>query len=110
MMNSTERDSKFVAGLAAQGPWLHVPKMMRVGRLATAEQAGLLGNIAKMRFVAIAAGGAQGEHALIDPLGSRILDAPGLSSTAILADCGVQIFDARSFTGIVARALAASGR
>jgi hypothetical protein len=69
MMNSTERDSKFVAGLAAQGPWLHVPKMMRVGRLATAEQAGLLGNVAKMRFVAIAAGGGMRERTLVDAFG-----------------------------------------
>jgi hypothetical protein len=28
MMDSTERDRVFIARLAAQGPWLYVPKMM----------------------------------------------------------------------------------
>src|SRR5262249_56908205 len=57
MMDAAERHRELVARLAAQGPRLHEPKMMRVGRLATTEEAGLLGDIAKVRFVAIAAGG-----------------------------------------------------
>src|SRR5262249_38221130 len=47
VMNSTERDRELVAGLATKNPWLHVPKMMRVRRLAAAYEAGLLGDIAK---------------------------------------------------------------
>jgi hypothetical protein len=55
-MDATEWDREFVAGLATQGPRLQEPKMMRVGRFATTEEAGLLGDIAKVRLVAIAAG------------------------------------------------------
>jgi hypothetical protein len=56
VMDATEWDREFVAGLATQGPRLQEPKMMRVGRFATTEEAGLLGDIAKVRLVAIAAG------------------------------------------------------
>ena len=66
MMDAAERDREFVAGLAAQGPRLHEPKVMRVGRFAAAEQAGLLGDVAKVRLVAITAGYRKREHALVD--------------------------------------------
>ena len=56
MMDAAERNREFVAGLAAQGPRLHEPKMMRIGRLAAAEQAGLSGDVAKVRLVAVTAG------------------------------------------------------
>ena len=56
MMDATEWDREFVARLATQGPRLQEPKMMRVGRFATTEEAGLLGDIAKVRLVAITAG------------------------------------------------------
>src|SRR5262245_55947602 len=45
MMDATEWDREFVARLATQGPRLQEPKMMRVGRFATTEEAGLLGDI-----------------------------------------------------------------
>ena len=55
MMDAAERHRKLVARLTAERARLHEPKMMRVGRLATTEEAGLLGDIAKVRLVAITA-------------------------------------------------------
>ena len=72
MMNATERDREFIAGLTTQGPRLHEPKMMRVGWFATAEQARLLSNVTKMRLVTISAGGGNGEPALVDGCGLMI--------------------------------------
>lgn len=46
MMGAAQRDSEFVAGLAAEGAWLHVPKMVRVRGLAAADEARLLGDVA----------------------------------------------------------------
>ena len=69
MMDAAERNREFVAGLAAQGPRLHEPKMMRIGRLAAAEQAGLSGHVAKVRLVAVAAGSGNREHTLVDAVG-----------------------------------------
>ena len=66
MMNAAERHRELVARLAAQGPRLHEPKMMRVGRLATTEEAGLSGDIAKVRFVAIAAGSGNRKRTFVD--------------------------------------------
>ena len=42
VMNATERDRELVAGLAAERRRLHLPQMMRIGRLAAADQARLL--------------------------------------------------------------------
>ena len=56
MMNAAERHRELVARLATQGPRLQVAQVMRVGWLAAAEEAGLLGNVAKVRLVAITAG------------------------------------------------------
>jgi hypothetical protein len=53
-MDTAKRDRELVAGFAAQGPRLHEPEMMRVGRLAAAQQAGLSGNVAKVHLVATA--------------------------------------------------------
>ena len=69
MMDSTERDREFVARLAAQGPRLHEAKMMRVGRFATAQQAGLLSNKTKVRLVTITAGGRNRERTLVEAVG-----------------------------------------
>ena len=66
MMDAAERHRELVARLTAQCPRLHEPKMMRVGRLATTEEAGLLGDIAKVRFVAIAAGSGNRERTFVD--------------------------------------------
>jgi hypothetical protein len=68
MMDAAERNREFVAGLAAQGPRLHEP-MMRIGRFAAAEQAGLLSNVTKVRLVTISAGGRNREPTLVDASG-----------------------------------------
>ena len=41
--DATERNREFVPGLAAQGPRLYEPKVMRIGPLAAEEPAGLSG-------------------------------------------------------------------
>ena len=66
VMGPAERDREFIAGLAAERPRLHVAKMMRVGWLAAAHQARLLGDIAKVFPVAIATRGGDREDALVD--------------------------------------------
>jgi hypothetical protein len=83
MMDAAERHSELVARLAAQGPRLHEPKMMRVGRLATTEEAGLLGDIAKVRFVAIAAGSGNRERTFVD---AGWLIITGITRTSVPAD------------------------
>ena len=55
VMRAAERDGKFVAGFAAKCPRLQVAKMMRIGLLAAADETRLLGNVAKVLPVAIAA-------------------------------------------------------
>ena len=66
MMDTAKRDRELVAGFAAQGPRLHEPEMMRVGRLAAAQQAGLSGNVAKVRLVAITARRRHRQRALVE--------------------------------------------
>ena len=83
MMNAAERHRELVARLAAQGPRLHEPKMMRVGRLATTEEAGLLGDIAKVRFVAIAAGSGNRARIFVD---AGWLIITGITRTSVPAD------------------------
>jgi hypothetical protein len=55
MMDSTERHRELVARLATQGPRLQVAQVVGVGWFAATEEAGLLGDIAKVRLVAITA-------------------------------------------------------
>ena len=66
MMRAAERDGEFIARLAAERPRLQVAEMMRIGRFAAAEEARLLGDIAKVLFVAIAPRRRNYEHALVD--------------------------------------------
>src|SRR5947209_14680925 len=66
MVPSAERDSELVTDLATQGAGLGKSKMVRVRGLAAAHEARLLGDIAKVLPVAIAARGRNTEHALID--------------------------------------------
>src|SRR5262249_23825680 len=66
MVPSTERDSELVTDLAAQRPGLGESKMVRVRGLAAAHEARLLGDIAKVLPVAIAARRRDCQHALID--------------------------------------------
>jgi hypothetical protein len=56
MMDATKRNREFVAGLATERARLHEPQVMRVGGFATANEAGLLGDVAKVLAVAIAPG------------------------------------------------------
>jgi hypothetical protein len=53
MMNPTERYGEFIAGFAAERARLQITKMMRVRRPATADEAWLLGDRAKVLPVAI---------------------------------------------------------
>ena len=54
MMRAAERDGEFVAHFAAERPRLQVAEMMRIGLFATADEARLLGNIAKVLAVTMA--------------------------------------------------------
>ena len=69
VMRAAERDSEFIAGLAAERPRLQVAEMMRIGLFAAADEARLLANIAKVLPIAIAPRCGNGEHALIDAVG-----------------------------------------
>ena len=69
VMRAAERDGEFVARFAAERPWLQVAKMMRIGLFAAADQARLLGNIAKVLPVAIATRCRKDEPALVDAVG-----------------------------------------
>jgi hypothetical protein len=79
VMGTAERDSEFVAGLAAQRRRLHVPKMVRVRWLAAADEACLLGGVAQMLAVAVSAWCGNREDTLVDASGqitSGARDAP----------------------------------
>ena len=54
MMRAAERDGEFIAHFAAERPRLQVAEMMRIGLFAAADEARLLGNIAKVLAVSIA--------------------------------------------------------
>ena len=66
VMDATERDGEFVAGLAAERPWLHEAQMVRVRRLAAADEARLFGDVSKVLPVAVAAGRPDREFTLVD--------------------------------------------
>ena len=69
MMRAAERDGEFIAGLAAERPRLQVAEMMRIGLFAAADEARLLGNIAKVLAVSIAPRCRNDQHAFVDALG-----------------------------------------
>ena len=77
MVDAAERDRELVARLAAERHRLHVAQVMRVRRLAAADQAGLLRHKSQMVPVAIAAGGGDREHALVDAGRRLIRDTTG---------------------------------
>src|SRR5262245_64272165 len=64
VMRAAERDGEFVARFAAERPWLQVTKMMRIGLFSAAYEGRLLGKVAKVVRVAIAARGWKEEAAL----------------------------------------------
>jgi hypothetical protein len=66
MMDTAKGHSEFIAGPAAECARLQVTKMMRVGWLAAADEARLLGDIAKVLPVAITPWRSNGEDALVD--------------------------------------------
>ena len=68
VMRAAERDGEFVARFAAERPRLQVAKVMRIGLFAAADEARLLGNMAKVLAVTIAARGRDPEDALVDAL------------------------------------------
>ena len=68
MMRAAERHGEFIAGPAAERPRLQVAEMMRVGLFAAANEACLLGNVAKVLAVSIAPRCRNGEHTLVDAL------------------------------------------
>jgi hypothetical protein len=48
VMPAAERDRELIARFAAESARLHEPQAVRFGRLATADEAGLLGDEAKV--------------------------------------------------------------
>src|SRR5262245_34125548 len=66
MMPSTERHNEFIADLATERARLGESEVVRIGRLATAQQTRLLRDIAQVRPVAIAARRRERENALVD--------------------------------------------
>ena len=69
VMRAAERDGEFIARFAAERPRLQVAEMMRIGLFAAADEARLLGDVAKVLAVSIAPRCRNGEHALVDALG-----------------------------------------
>ena len=83
MMRAAERDGEFIAGLAAERPRLQEAEMMRIGLFAAADETRLLGDIAKVRFVAIAAGSGNRERTFVD---AGWLVITGITRTSVPAD------------------------
>src|SRR5262245_26156450 len=77
VMRAAERNGELVARFAAERPRLQITKMMRIGLLAAADEARLLGNITKVLAVTIASRGCDRENALVDALGLTSVDAVG---------------------------------
>ena len=69
MMRAAERNGELIAHLAAERPRLQVAEMMWIGLFAAADEARLLGNIAKVLAVAIPPRCGNDERALVDALG-----------------------------------------
>src|SRR5262249_19340131 len=82
VMRAAERDGEFIAGFAAERARLHKSDVMRIRRLAAAQEARLLHHKAKVVAVAIAARRRHREHGLIDADLMNILLADLLSTRA----------------------------
>jgi hypothetical protein len=70
MMPATERDREFIADFAAERARLSKSEVVGIGRLAAAQETSLLGDVAQMPPVAIAAGRCDRKDALVDALGA----------------------------------------
>src|SRR5262245_13058631 len=68
MMPATERDHEFIADLATECARLGKSEVVGIGRLATAQQARLLRDVAQVHPVAIAPRRRDREGALVDAL------------------------------------------
>src|SRR5262249_32850498 len=77
VMDTAEGHGEFIAGPAAERARLQVAKMMRVGWLATADEARLLGDIAKVLPIAIAPRRGNGEDTLVDADGWASISSCG---------------------------------
>src|SRR5262245_30064046 len=101
MVDTTERHREFIAGPAAERARLQVAKMVRVGWPATADEARLLGDIAKMLPVAITPWGSNGEDALVDADRSVRVSAcgPGHLLRTCLGNCRNILFRRTCFSG-----------
>src|SRR5260370_25372096 len=82
VMDATERHREFVARLPPECPGLHKPQVMRIRRLARAEQTRLLAYKPKMLLIAIAAGRAHREYALVDS--TRLILISGIRRNRLL--------------------------
>jgi hypothetical protein len=77
VVNTAERDGEFVASPSTEGPRLHVSKMMRVRRLAAADEACLLGDVTQMLAVAVPARCSDREDALVNAFGQNTFGSQG---------------------------------
>ena len=77
MMDTAERHGELIAGLAAERARLQVTQVMRVGWLAPADEAWLLGDRAKVLPIAITPWCGNGEDAFVDAVGSIKVSACG---------------------------------
>src|SRR5262249_8286908 len=66
VMDTAKRHCEFIACLTTKRTGLHEPQMMRIRRLAAAQEARLEGNVAKMLAVAVPPWRSDHEDALID--------------------------------------------
>src|SRR5262249_61428694 len=73
MMDTAERNREFIARLPTKRARLHETQVMRIRRLAGAQKAWLEGDVAKMLLVAVATRRTYLEHALVDPLGLKLV-------------------------------------
>ena len=73
-MDSAQRDSEFVAHFSAERPRLHEAKMMGIGGLSPAHEAGLLGHKPEMPLVSVASRLSDCEGALVDMFGFDLVE------------------------------------
>ncbi len=77
-MDTAERYREFIARFTTKRPRLHEPQVMRIRRLASAQEAWLEGHAAKMLLVAVATWCAYREHVLVDPVGLKLIGSIAL--------------------------------
>src|SRR5262245_183243 len=73
VMDTAERYREFIARLTTKRARLYEPQVMRIRRLAGAQEAWLEGDVAKMLPAAVATWRTYREHALVDPLGLKLV-------------------------------------